>query len=211
MKSVVPVATAISVGLVVLASYFVDLGELTALRLVLTDWAATLGGLAVLIGIGNLLLVHLRRVNQGVKGWPYSTLTLAFTLAMIIGGVLEASLRGPEALYARTSYTGLLFDGVIVASQAALASLVMFALVFAAVRMLHVRPVGWTVLFLVSAAVVLVGWIPLAGVTLFAALRTWLLGVPVVAGARGVALGVALGVVMVGLRVLTGLERPYRG
>jgi hypothetical protein len=99
---------------------------------------------------------------------------------------------------------------VIAASQAALASLVMFFLVVAAVRMLHTRPNRWSILFLVAALVTLVGWLPLAFFGPLNAAREWLLNVAVSAGARGVLIGVSLGTLMVGLRLLVGVERPYK-
>jgi hypothetical protein len=41
-------------------------------------------------------------------------------------------------------------------------------------------------------------------------LRDWLLAVPTTAGARGILLGTTLGTLMVGLRVLVGVEWPPR-
>jgi hypothetical protein len=40
--------------------------------------------------------------------------------------------------------------------------------------------------------------------------RIWITQVPAVAGARGLLLGIALGVVATGLRVLFAQDRPYR-
>jgi hypothetical protein len=44
-----------------------------------------------------------------------------------------------------------------------------------------------------------------------AELRSWIARVPAAAGARGLILGVALGIVATGLRVLAGVDRPYEG
>jgi len=50
-------------------------------------------------------------------------------------------------------------------------------------------------------AVISGGWLPI--------IKDWILDVPALAGARGVLLGVALGTVATGLRVLLGIDRPY--
>ena len=66
--------------------------------------------------------------------------------------------------------------------------------------------------FLVVVLVVLLGWLPLSLVQkgVLPGLRNWLLQVPTTAGARGILIGVALGTLVVGLRVLVGAEWPSR-
>jgi hypothetical protein len=39
--------------------------------------------------------------------------------------------------------------------------------------------------------------------------RDWVMNVPVLAGARGILLGIALGTIVAGARLLSGVERPY--
>jgi hypothetical protein len=58
---------------------------------------------------------------------------------------------------------------------------------------------------------VLLGWIPLDNTEAFADVRNWLVEVPVSAGTRGILIGVALGTVTVGVRVLVGQDRSFRG
>lgn len=210
MRSVLATAIAIAVGLIVLLSYFFEGGALLALRLVLVDWAITLAGLAVLVGILNLILVHIRRVDGFLKGWPYSLLTVLAALFTIVLGIIEATLSSSAILYGQGSYTHLAFQGIVVASQAAIASLILFALVAAAVRMFRTQPNGWTGLFLAALLVVLIGWLPFREMLPVAAFREWVLAVPVTAGARGILIGVALGTVVIGLRILTGQERPFK-
>ena len=125
-------------------------------------------------------------------------------------GSLESLKFGSPSLYQPGSLTETLFTGVIIASQAALASLTMIFLVIAAVRLLKNKPNRWSVLFLAVAVIVLIGWIPFSLLGSLNPIRDWIINVPVSAGARGILLGVALGTLMIGLRVLTGIERPYK-
>lgn len=209
MRNLLATAIAIGVGLVVLLGYVFSGTEVLALRLLFTDWAVTLAGLAVLIGLGNLLVVHGRRVEMGTPGWVYSLLLVLGLLLTVVVGVVEAVLGGVEAPFSETGPTRLLFTGVVAASQAALFSLIAFLLVAGAARMLRNRRDPWSIGFLVAVVIALVGWIPLAPLGFANQFHTWLVSVPAAAGARGILLGVALGVLVVGLRLLTGLERPY--
>ncbi len=210
MKYVIPAAIAIGVGLVVLASYLIPSPLLMSVRLVFTDWAVVLAGLAVLIGILNLIIVHSRRIQSGDRRWVYSLVTILAVLFTLLVGVTEGGRETTPALYRTDSISGMLFQGVIVSSLAALSSLVLFFMVIAAVKLLKTKPDAWSILFLAVVIVSLVGWIPLAVMAPTNRLRNWLIGVPAAAGARGILLGVALGTVVIGIRVLTGVERPYK-
>ena len=211
MKYVIPAALAIGVGLVTLLSYFFPtVTELMSMRLILTNWAVVLAGLAMLIGVLNLILIHFRRIQGKARGATYSMLTVVAAVGTFVVGALEGLRSGAPALYEESSLTHALFTGVLAASQAALASLVMFFLVLGAVRMLKTKPAGWTILFLAAVVVTLVGWLPLDFMGFINGAREWIVSVPALAGARGILLGIALGTVAIGLRVLIGAERPYK-
>ncbi len=207
MKYILPTVTALAVGIVILASYLVpDNVALLTSRIIFVDWAVVLAGLAVLLGVFNVVIINARRVQASARGWPYNLLTILAVIVMLTVGVGEGLVNGQPALYESGTLSNALFSGVIVASQAALASMVMFFLVAGAMRMMRTRPSTWTLLFLGVVVIVLVGWvfIPLAAV------RQWLIDVVALGGARGIMLGVAIGTIVMGLRVLTGSEQPYR-
>jgi hypothetical protein len=206
MRNVIPAAIALSVGLITLLGYF--FGGVVPFRLILTDWAVMLGALAVILGLINLVIVHARRIEAQSQGWLYSVLTVGALLVTLAVGIFEF-LSGSN-MYASDSLSNLLFNGVIAASQAALASLVMFFLVVAAVRMLRTKPNAWSILFLAVIVITLVAWLPFEQMGLANAFRDWMISVPAAAGARGIVLGIALGTIAIGLRVLTGVERPYK-
>jgi hypothetical protein len=210
MKYVIPAAVALGVGLVTLLGYFIQAPDLLTLRTILINWAVILGGLAVLVGLLNLIVVHFRRMQTGAQGSVYSLLTVVAAVAMFLIGAGESLRDGGPSMYTQGSLTNLLFSNVVVASQAALASLVMFFLVAAAIQMMRSRPNRWSVLFLAAALITLVGWLPLGFLGPLNSARDWLLNVAVSAGARGILIGVALGTLMVGIRVLIGIERPYK-
>lgn len=160
----------------------------------------------IVIGIFNLLTVHLGRVRWRRAGWGYSLVLVISTLAVIILTILERAgvLRGEPAI------TTILLEQVQVAVESAFAGLLLFALVYGAYRVLRKRVSGWGLLFVVALLVVLAGALPLSPLAALSAARDWLLAVPVSAGARGILLGIALATLVAGVRILIGQDRSYR-
>jgi hypothetical protein len=60
---------------------------------------------------------------------------------------------------------------------------------------------------------VLLGSFSITPVTLpfLQSIREWILRVPALGGARGLLLGIALGTITTGIRILMGTDRPYGG
>ncbi len=153
----------------------------------------------ILLGILNLFSVHLRRIFRLQRGWFYS-------LALLVSAavVLVLWLTGAQ------DSNKLLLETVELSVESALAGLVVFALVYGAYRLMR-RRVTWAgLLFTGVLLIILIGALPLPQVAFLADVRTWLLAVPVSAGARGILLGVALATVVTGVRVLIGQDRSYR-
>lgn len=155
--------------------------------------------ITLLLGIVNLLGVHVRRILTRQGGWLYSILLVISTLA-----VIALWLTG------RDSENMALLEGVQVAIESSLAGLLLFALVYGAYRLMRRRVTWSAMLFTVAIIIILVGALPLAEAGALAQIRAWLLAVPVSAGARGILLGIALATIVAGIRVLIGQERSYR-
>jgi hypothetical protein len=160
----------------------------------------------VLIGIFNLVTVHLRRLFGRGRGWGYSLVLLVSLLAVIILTLLERL----NVINSDPPVTKILLEQVQVSIESALASLLLFALVYGAYRALRKRASGWGFVFVLAILVVLIGALPLPGFDVLDGLRDWVMAVPVGAGARGLLLGIALATIVTGLRVLIGQDRSYR-
>jgi hypothetical protein len=171
----------------------------------LVQLVVVVGAVAVLIGVLNLLGVHLRHVLDGEPGWPYSIVLFFAALAVIVITVVERL-----GLLSGASLSGFLFNAVQVSVESALAGLLVFFLVYAATRMLRRRVTWGGLLFVVTLLVVLVGWMQVPALGLFNSLSEWIRTVPAAAGARGLLIGVALGVTAAGIRVLLGRDPSYR-
>lgn len=201
MKQRVPTIIAIVIGFVTLGGYF--LGPGFKVHLLFIRWASVLAAVALLLGILNLLGVHLRRITSTERNWPYSIALVFAALAVIAIGLMDGSPNGKSISW--------VFDSVLFPLEAAAASLLVFFLVTAAFRVMRKKPSVPTFIFVVTTVLVLAGSIPLPENVggILAELRNWLVSVFATAGARGMLLGVALGTIATGLRVLMGIDKPH--
>jgi hypothetical protein len=195
-------AVAVAFGTLVLLGYFIQ--GLTGLRLVLVHWAIILAGVAVFVGVFNLLSVHWTRVRSGRKGL-YSLLLIVSLLGVLLVGLVFGPQSGPVLL---------VFEAVIVPVEAALMALLAVTLLIAGLRMLGRRSNLISIVFFLTALLMLLGAAPLVVgeiPVLNYLLRPWIAKVPAMAGGRGILIGVALGTLTTGLRILLGADRPYGG
>jgi hypothetical protein len=161
--------------------------------------------LTVLIGILNLISVHVLRMTRRERGWPYSLILLISTLAALVIGVLGRN-------GAVDPQVPLLLQNLQLSIESALAGLVLFALVYGVFRMMRSRVTWSAFLFTLVLLALLVGALPIAGAgfSLLGLVRDWFLSVPVSAGVRGILLGIVLASVVAGIRILIGQDRSYR-
>lgn len=191
-----------SVGLLVLADFFINSDTINALGLYLIRTASIVTAFALILGMVNVLTVHLGKIYNRDQGWLYSWVLLGalfFTLAI---GFLTG---GPGSTQMRQ-----LFEAVLFPLEATLFSLLAFFIFMAAYRAFRIKNLE-TALFVTFGILVLLGQVPI-GARLWDQLpviKDWVLEVPALAGARGILLGVALGTAATGLRVLLGIDRPY--
>ena len=195
---------AIGVGIIVLLGYFLQLDLLVNVRIVLLEWATILVAVALLVGIVNLFIVHLRKSAADQQNRINSiTLLTSLTLTMLVAGWF-----GPTH-----PYSLWIFNYIQIPIEASLMALLTVVLIYAGVRLLRRKPNLLSIVFIATAVIILLMTGPIFGIDIpgLAELRIWIGKVPAVAGARGILLGVSLGIVAAGLRILMGADRPYGG
>jgi len=197
MKSPVATAVAIAFGLLVLAATLLPLPQLSGVRLLVTGWAVSLAGAAALVAILNLLRVHWQKFSTG-KDFYSPVLLLAFLLTVGAGFWFT-----PQSSQFQRVVTSIQVP--LETSQLAILTV---TLALAGLRFLQRRRGLMPVVFAISAVLFLLlgsGLLPL-GSGLTALLNALPLG-----GGRGILLGIALGSLTTGLRILMGVDRPYSG
>jgi hypothetical protein len=192
-----PTTIAVIAGLTTLAGLllFPDLGNR------LLEWAAFLAAVALVLGILNLFAIHLRR--SGKRN--------VYSLVLVIAMLAVFALALTDALGVTSEGVEQVFTLVQVPLEAALASLLAFFLLFAGIRLWQRQRSGWSVLLLLTVLFLLLiqSPLPAAVEALVEPIRTFIYAVVVTAGVRGFLLGVALATIILSIRLLAGLERPY--
>ncbi len=202
VRNPVYTAIAIGVGIIVLLGYFLRIDLLVNLRIVLLEWATLLVAVALLVGVVNLFIVHLgKSANDQQNRINSITLIVSLTFTLLVAGWF-----GPTH-----SYSLWIFNYIQLPIEASLMAILAVVLIYAGVRLLRRKPDLLSIVFIATSVVVLLMTGPLFGIDIpgLAELRIWIGKVPAVAGARGILLGVSLGIVAAGLRILMGADRPY--
>ena len=195
------VVMAIGAGVIILAGYYVP--ALAGLQSLLLSWAIILAGSATVVGVFNLVLVHTSRISNREKGGVYS----AILLICLLGTFLFGLAMGPADRGVR-----MLINAVVVPVESSLMAVLAASLLYASVRLLGRRPNALSAVFLFTAALILIGsaTLPFGEVApLNDFFRPWLQHVLALGGARGLLIGIGLGTLTTGLRVLVGADRPY--
>lgn len=162
---------------------------------VLLRLVAIVIAVSIVIGIANLLFVHVGRLARGKIYSAVMLASFAFTMYWSITNKGDASL----------------LEAVQVPIESALAALLFVSLALGGSRVMQKRADIWGLLFVALVLIVLLGSLPLAELAPVKAWSDWLMAIPVSAGARAILLGIALGSVVAGVRALLGQDRAYRG
>ncbi len=205
MKAPVSAIIAILAGVLALLGYFLPIEPLATLRSLLVQWTVILAAFGLLVGVINLAKTHWARVKDRQPGGFYS-LVLLLSLALTFAVGLYAGPTGRASMW--------IFNHIQAPVESSLAALLVVILAYACIRLLYRRPTTFSIIFVVTVLTVLAGTAPLIlseVVPQLSWIRALIVQIPAMAGARGILLGVALGTLAVGLRILMGVDRPYGG
>jgi hypothetical protein len=214
MRSPVATAFAIAFGLVVLIGYFIPAnlpaaGILVYVRSLIVGGAVTLAGFATLVAIFGLVGTHWHKLRARRNPDRYSIFMLAgFILTFGFG--LFAYLLSTNSIVDFQ----LVVNAVQVPVEASLMALLAVTLTVASFRLFQRRKGILPVVFLVSILAFLLlnsGLLASQADLPFIGYILAMIQFLPVAGGRGILLGIALGSLLAGLRVLLGAERPYSG
>lgn len=202
MKKAVPFILSVLTALLVIVGILFreSLGDWLSIVL---NAAIVLSSVALLVVIARLLATHIGYVARGRQGFIYSLVAVIAFVLTLVGGILYG-IKEPAYLK--------VIGGLVRPIETALLGLV--AIVLASLAIKFFRERGWnalTISFTISAFVFLILSLGLLQAIEYQPLNVVIKvieGLPMI-GARGLLIGVALGGLLMGVRVLTGAERPY--
>jgi hypothetical protein len=161
--------------------------------------------MAVFVGIANLFSVHFQKLKIK-KDAAYSVILLISLAGTFILGLIVTPT---------SPAMDFIFSSIQIPIETSLMALLAVSLLYATIRLLRWRANFMSITFIVTALIIFLGTAPLPFIGPLPFFSDWLrpiiAQVPAAAGARGILLGVALGTLMTGLRILFGADRPYGG
>jgi hypothetical protein len=199
MKRLLPLIVGALSGLVVLAAmFFVPQGS--AILSAVLNWVIAVASVALLVAIASLVLTHLRFIAKGKKGFLLSiVLVVSFITTLALGILLGVD----NPIFLR------LVGAIIRPIETALLGLVALVMMSAAMKIFRER--GWsalTVSFGISAIVFLIlglGFLQNLKIPVLNEAIRFVEGLPMI-GARGLLIGIGIGLLMMAFRVLFGME-----
>jgi hypothetical protein len=204
MKTWLPLTIAILSGLLILAGFLVVTPALQVSTSLLLSWAVILAAVALMVAVLNLVFrVHWVRISRNHSQKIYSAVLIASFIFTFILGLL--------AKPGENNYQNVV-SHLMVPFEATLTAILLVSLIATAIHLLQKRRDLASILFFVSTLVFLLlasGLPALAGQSnLLKQLLSSIQLIPA-AGLRGLLIGVAIGNLIAGLRILTGSSHPY--
>jgi len=205
-------------GLIVLLDFGGTLSGVDALALALINWAALLAALALLVGLLSVVGSHVMRVVRRAPDWGYSLVLLLSMLVVIVSGTVAGVGFLPDGQVAFITFPftviepplQTLFAAIYQPLAASFLALLAFFSLSAALRALRRRTADALVIVVVALVVLVVAALPqLEALPVLGQGIEWVRNYVVLAGARGLLLGTALGALIAGVRVLLGFDQPY--
>ncbi|MHC5002386.1 MAG: hypothetical protein ACYTJ0_04620, partial [Planctomycetota bacterium] len=211
MKRLVPLWIAIVCGFVLIVAYFfsatVTWGEEVSV------WFDILAAIAFILGGGNLLKIHLKKMSDRVAGWGYSAVTVVSFLLMLFIGLFKVGVN-PSEQFPTYSWSGTynemgtpfwwLYEYAFKPLQATTFAMLAFYVASAAFRAFRAKNFE-AILLLGTAFIILLGrtfagvwltsWMPesLSGLRI-ENLTVYIMSVFNTAGNRAIMIGIALGI-----------------
>jgi hypothetical protein len=210
LNAPVSTAIAIGVGIIVLAGYFIP--SITNIRFALLRTGLVLAAVALLVGIINLLTVHIKKMGPDNENSGYSLILIIALLLTLVVGIIDMV---QSYLFGQANFqmTNWIFTYIQLPIETSLLAVISISLTYAAASILRKRMDFFSIVFFFVVLLVLLGSfsIPPATLPFLHVIRDWIVRVPALGGARGLLLGIALGTITTGIRILMGTDRPYGG
>ncbi|MGQ9603284.1 MAG: hypothetical protein ACUVUU_03650 [bacterium] len=223
MKRTIPLIITFLTGAILIVAVFIPRDPFNELDNRFSIFYDVIACFAFILGGGNLLKVHVNKVQNKRRDWQYSMVTLAGFSLMLAAGLLKIGVPGGWSgdYQGHGSLFKYLYDATFQPLQATMFSLLAFFVASASYRAFRAKTKEATIL-LVAAFIILLRPTPLGYYLTFwlpswlkflhiPNLSTWLMSVPNMAGQRAIMIGIALGIISTSLRLILGIERSYLG
>ncbi len=205
MKRKIPMLIVTITGFIMTIQYFVPHPWSVALYENAMDWLVIIGIFAMPLGIYSMLRMQIGKIKRRSAGWGYSLVSVISLFVMLGLGYTQKCLE-------TGTFFMKIFEFIYIPIQATMFSLLAFYIASAAYRAFRARNLLASIV-LASAIVVMLGRVPI-GESIspyLPRLASWIMNVPNMAAQRAIMIGLGLGAVSTGIKIVLGIERSYMG
>jgi hypothetical protein len=205
MKRTIPMLIVSITGFLMTIQYFVPHPWSIAVYENAMDWLIVIGIFAMPLGIYSMVRMQVSRIRRRSAGWGYAVISLTSLFVMLGLGYTQKCLESG-------SFFMKLFEFVYIPIQATMFSLLAFYIASAAYRAFRARNLLASIV-LGGAIIVMLGRVPI-GESIspyLPRLAAWIMNVPNMAAQRAIMIGLGLGAVSTGIKIVLGIERSYMG
>ena len=205
MRREIPLKITLFFGLFMIVQYFVPHWAVNELAGRFQQWAVIALVFAYVLGVANVVRIHLDVVSKRGRDWPYKLITVVALFGTLAVGLIGGITPG-------TFFNDRIYLNMYVPMSSTMYATLAFFIASAAYRAFRVRT--WQAgLLAATAAIVMFGRVPV-GQLLWndvPEVVDWVMAVPNMVAQRGILIGAALGAVATGLKMVFGIERSYLG
>ena len=205
MRREIPLKITLFFGLFMIVQYFVPHWAVNELAGRFQQWAVIALVFAYVLGVANVVRIHLDVVSKRGRDWPYKLITVVALFGTLAVGLIGGITPG-------TFFNDRIYLNMYVPMSSTMYAILAFFIASAAYRAFRVRT--WQAgLLAATAAIVMFGRVPV-GQLLWndvPEVVDWVMAVPNMVAQRGILIGAALGAVATGLKMVFGIERSYLG
>lgn len=193
-------------GVIVTVAHFFNIPILQSMSESLQAWVVIVAGFSLGIGIVNIVKLQGKHIQRRTEGqWIYSIVFFFFFFVQAATGFADLkNLANPIYVW--------IYGNVFNPLARAMYAILGFFIVTASYRAMKIRNIDSTLL-LIAAVIVMLKNAPIGAVIWpgFPGLGTWILDVPSTAVNRAILIGVGLGAILYGIRVVLWYERGWLG
>ncbi len=197
------ILTGVSAFLMLFPYYF-NVPVLGKASSILQNWTVVVLAFAFIFGLLALTIFHCRKIFAKKEGWLYSVVLLVSAFAMFISGLIQPFFSNPLNVW--------LYTFIQIRINATVFALLLPFIASAAYRAFRANSIE-AGLMLIAGLIVMAGNAPIFGYVWsgFPIMSSWINLNPNAAAQRGILIGVAVGTIALGVRILAGYERSILG
>ncbi|MFC1679679.1 hypothetical protein ACFL2T_05665 [Elusimicrobiota bacterium] len=219
VKRTLPLVVCFTVGMLIIIQYYVPHGASLKFLDGMNAWLMVIAFFAWFLGFSSVMSMHLHKLRRLQPGWGFSILVfLGFLIGVGTGFISHGKQLTEEGVI--TSF-GWMYNNLLNPLQATMFCILGFYVVSASYRAFRVKSAEAGVL-LVAAAIFIAFRVPLGQYMWEKSVGgmfpwqlhqmvEWIMNTPAKAAARGILIGVSLGMIATSLKILLGIERAWLG